>query len=92
MAQFISWNDLYTLAGVLVMVVGAVWHINNTVNEMRRESSESDALLRKELADYKIEVANRYVTSDAIRQWKDELTQAINRLGDRLDRLVEKAG
>lgn len=74
-------NEAYTIICILALVVGGVWRVSAVV-----------ARLEKALADYKVESANKYVTTDAIRQWQADLTAAINRLGDRLDRLVEKAG
>jgi hypothetical protein len=48
------------------------------------------AILAKELADYQEKVARDYVHYEVMKDIKNTLTQAIDRLGDRLDRLLSR--
>lgn len=43
----------------------------------------------KELADYKLEAAQRYATSDLLKEVEERMIEAINRLGDRFDRYFD---
>lgn len=41
------------------------------------------------LSDYKLQVAKEYATTTAIKEVEDRIVQAIDRLGDRLDKFVD---
>lgn len=43
----------------------------------------------KALSDYKLQVAKEYATTNAIKEVEDRIVQAIDRLGDRLDKFVD---
>jgi outer membrane protein assembly factor BamD (BamD/ComL family) len=45
--------------------------------------------VEKDLDAYKLEVAKYYATNNAISQVEERVVQAIERLGDRLDRFLE---
>lgn len=42
----------------------------------------------QELADFKLEVAKNYATNSAIREVEERIVVAIDRLGDRLDKII----
>lgn len=42
------------------------------------------------LADFKLQVAKEYATTAAIKEVEDRIVQAIDRLGDRLDKFVDQ--
>ncbi|SRR6266478_546135 len=46
--------------------------------------------LTQDTADYRERVAKEYIHWTAMKDIKDTLTQAIDRLGDRLDRFLER--
>jgi hypothetical protein len=46
--------------------------------------------LRHELTEYKVEVAEKYVSAQSMRELEERLINSIERLGDRLDRIFEK--
>lgn len=48
------------------------------------------ARLKDELAAYKVEVAEKYASRETIDQMENRLIDAINRLGDRLDRKLDR--
>jgi len=64
------------------------------------ESAKSDAhqaiekigVLSAAFSLYREQVAREYIHREVMREVEDRLTQAIERLGDRLDRFVEAAG
>lgn len=75
----ISWDDLYKVAGAAVALGGIMWRVSAT-----------HAALRQELADFKLKVAQEYVSANAMREIAGQLGDQISRLGDRLDRVLEK--
>lgn len=75
----ISWDDLYKVAGATVALGGIMWR-----------ASTMQAALRQELADFKLQVAREYVSANAMREIAGQLGDQISRLGDRLDRVLEK--
>lgn len=44
----------------------------------------------QELADFKLEVAKNYATNSAIREVEERIVVAIDRLGDRLDKIIDQ--
>ncbi|MAY64016.1 MAG: hypothetical protein CML29_17575 [Rhizobiales bacterium] len=102
METTITWGDLSAFLVAIVVVGGALagiwWRIHQTISKVRDEGSAERRALSarieevrakgaKELDTYKLEVANRYATADAIREVEGRVVEAINRLGDRLDSL-----
>lgn len=78
-AAVIQWNDLATIIGVISIVGGGIWRAASMITG-----------LRQELTQYKVEVAERYVSSASMTALEDRLANAIERLGDRLDRVFEQ--
>jgi hypothetical protein len=75
----IHWGDLVTLTTISLLIGGGIWQAASMI-----------AGLRQELIAYKLEVAEKYVSSQSMREMEDRLMNSIGRLGDRLDRLFEK--
>jgi ribosome-associated translation inhibitor RaiA len=48
------------------------------------------AHVKTELSEFKVHVAATYASSGTIEQMESRLVDAINRLGDRLDRVLER--
>jgi hypothetical protein len=57
-----------------------------------KEASEKAALLSASFALYREQIAREYIHREVMREVEDRLTQAIERLGDRLDRVLERSG
>ena len=75
----ISWDDLYKAAGAALALGGILWR-----------ASTVQAAIRQEIADFKLQVAREYVSANAMREIAGQLGDQISRLGDRLDRVLEK--
>ena len=54
-----------------------------------REAIEKAALLSAQFSLYREQIAREYIHREVMREVEDRLTQAIERLGDRLDRVLE---
>jgi hypothetical protein len=57
-----------------------------------KEASEKATLLSAAFALYREQIAREYIHREVMREVEDRLTQAIERLGDRLDRVLERSG
>jgi len=54
------------------------------------EASEKIALISVSFGLYREQIAREYIHREVMREVEDRLTAAIERLGDRLDRVLEK--
>lgn len=54
------------------------------------ESSEKASLLSAAFGLYREQIAREYIHREVMREVEDRLTAAIERLGDRLDRVLEQ--
>ncbi|CAI2936174.1 hypothetical protein [Aminobacter niigataensis] len=57
--------------------------LSERVESIRAKSAQ-------ELADFKLEVAKNYATNSAIREVEERIVVAIDRLGDRLDKIIDR--
>jgi hypothetical protein len=57
-----------------------------------KEANEKATLLSASFALYREQIAREYIHREVMREVEDRLTQAIERLGDRLDRVLEHSG
>lgn len=55
-----------------------------------RAATVKAALLAKDMADYREKIAREYIHIEVMKDIRDTLTLAVDRLGDRLDRYFEK--
>jgi hypothetical protein len=77
----IQWSDLATIITVAGLVGAGIWRAATMIGG-----------LRQELTQYKLEVAEKYVSAQSMRDLEERLIKSIERLGDRLDRAFEKHG
>lgn len=60
--------------------------------EDAKEANEKATLLSASFSLYREQIAREYIHREVMREVEDRLTQAIDRLGDRLDRVLERSG
>jgi hypothetical protein len=97
--MFESWQSVAAMAAVVAVLLTLVsivtaWAVRVSNGERADKSAEKaheriDSVV-KELSDFKAHVAEKYVTGSVIEQLENRLIDAINRLGDRLDRFLER--
>lgn len=56
-----------------------------------KDASGQVAILTASFGLYRENVAKEYIHRETMREVEDRLTQAINRLGDRLDKIITNA-
>lgn len=82
-----SWSDIGAiLAPALTAVSGAYVYIQKQFGDERLCRTE----LERDLAEFKERVARENVTHTYLEKFEQRLLEAVNRLGDRFDRLKFK--
>lgn len=92
MNEWVSPPVLIQIASILIVVGGAYATIRNLAQESNKNAQAAlahVAALQTEVMEFKIQVAKDYATNAAIDRVEGNLITSIERLGDRLDRLVE---
>lgn len=72
----------------------AAKNANDTAQEAKKdahETSEKIAILGASFSLYREQIAREYIHREVMREVEERLTQAIDRLGDRLDRVLERS-
>jgi hypothetical protein len=59
--------------------------------EDAKEANSKATLLSASFSLYREQIAREYIHREVMREVEDRLTQAIERLGDRLDRVLERS-
>ena len=90
--------DLGTIIALTALAVtalggGVAWVLRfgkaeSAVDVATRAQAAADAI-SKELAEFRIEVARDYATTSTLASVERAVTEAFNRLSDRIDRLLE---
>jgi hypothetical protein len=66
--------------------------IANEAKNDAKEANDKSTLLSASFGLYREQIAREYIHREVMREVEDRLTQAIERLGDRLDRVLERSG
>lgn len=84
---------------VIISVATAICAIVSSYAVVRFQAAQHDKRLARldercealgrELAAFKVEAVERFVTDEAMGHFKTEIIGAINRLADRLDRIID---
>lgn len=92
--------DTGTVIAILALAVtviggGTAWVLRfgriEAAAEVAREARAETEKLAKELAEFKVDVARNYATAAMVAAVESSVVAAINRLGDRMDRIFERA-
>lgn len=94
-------NELMAAIGFFILVSGTLWgiwwRIESKVDAAKKDNAVAASaaqatanMAREELAAYKAEVAQSYITKSGHQDATRQILEAINRLSDRLDRVVEQ--
>lgn len=71
----------------LIAIICNAWLLwNMTESKRDRDSIKSD------LSSFRLTVAKEYVAQTSLRELEERLVATIERLGDRLDRVLDRAG
>lgn len=85
MQTTVTWSELWTVIGALVVLGGI---LSSFMAWLWQKHAAHD----QALADFKIKVAENYVTLTAITQLERRFETAIENLGTKVDRLGERLG
>lgn len=64
--------------------------LSEDAKKSAHEAASNTAILTAAFSLYREQVAKEYIHREVMREVEDRLTQAIERLGDRLDRVLER--
>jgi hypothetical protein len=89
---FVGFGGFVTLAGFVWKLADRLRGLEASAASAGAASSRADALATaaaQDLAAFKIEASRRFVTDEMLTKVEDRIVAAIDRLGDRLDRVIE---
>ena len=85
-----------TILAAAATIAGVWWRLNQSIvalskelDQERQSRIQAVAVTVNLLAEYKLQVAREYATTQAIQQVEERVVQAIERLGDRLDKFLD---
>ena len=84
------WMKFGTRLGQAEAMIAAAQAHAEAANEKAKEAAEKVALLSASFALHREQIAREYIHREVMREVEDRLTAAIERLGDRLDRVLEQ--
>ncbi len=77
-----TWYELALVLGAIVSAGGIVAAVTAWLwSQLGKQ--------QRDLSEFKVEVAHQYVTTDALLQVETRLVDAINRMADRFDRVMD---
>lgn len=89
-------DTIVALAGVFIALasgyagwVARILRGESAAKKVDAVAADLDAT-KKELAEFKVHVAANYASNSTLEQMENRLIDAINRLGERLDRVLER--
>ncbi|MER9685920.1 hypothetical protein [Mesorhizobium sp. M0139] len=96
MNDAITWSSVLafiTVAGALAGAGGWLYSqimaVRRDVEKLREDNALRFAAVAQVISDFKLEVARNYATNSSIREVEERVVQAIERLGDRLDKFLD---
>lgn len=89
MNDAITWTSLAAMLPVLGAGAALWWKLNRQIDDLKSKNAAQFAATAAVIADFKLEVARNYATNSSIREVEERVVQAIERLGDRLDKFLD---
>src|SRR5690348_8056273 len=98
--DWLQLGAIATVGGFVVIAGSILWRLSGRLSDV--ESTADKGLLTAQAAKlavemlasdvnkHRVEIAKEYVTTKALESLENKLIEAINRLGDRLDRLFQQ--
>lgn len=101
----VTWEAVLALLAIFGTISGIWWRIENRIERARSDADTkaqaahgTASLALAQLADFKLEAARTYVGKSDVQQVRDEILGAVDglktsldRMNERLDRVVENS-
>ena len=87
MTGAITWEVVSAFILVAGFVGGYSYRLQNQLGKLRDRIEKNG----QELAEYKLDAARQFVSLQHMEQFESRMLGAINRLADRLDRIIERS-
>lgn len=83
-----DWNTILQLVEVIVVpATGAVlWYYQRLIDRANDRITEAE----RDLAKFRVHVAEKYLSAETFKTFENRLMQALQRVEDRLDRVMAK--
>jgi len=82
--------------GAMLVGIASSWAVTRSqVGNLTERLRSAEAEIKQgqvDLAQFKLDAARRFVTDEMMTKVEERVVDAINRLADRLDRILEKRG
>lgn len=75
--------------GLALIILGGLAGLWWRIDAKFGQASDARAALARDLADFKVKVSDERVSISSLKQTEERLVGAMNRLGDRIDRMNE---
>jgi len=89
----VTFEDLGSVISLLIVgatsLGGVWWTIHRRISAVERRAEEIRSRGAHELAEFKLTVAAKYATHEAIKEVEGRIVGAIDRIGDRFDKYLD---
>lgn len=86
----VAWKVGQSISSARNAITAEIARVNAAWNDELESTNIQLAELRRDHENFKLEVAREYVSRSSLRELEDRLVAAIERIGDRLDRVFER--
>ncbi len=89
MTGAITWGELSTIGTIVLAALGLAWWLWKLFDLAR---IRNDAQLKEhgdDLAQLRVEMIRDYVSKQSMREVEDRMASAVDRLGDRVDKMPD---
>lgn len=91
-----TWEGLGAVIVFAITVATALggvwWRLQTAITALRLRVEEVRSKSAHELAEFKIKAAESFASTSTIKEVEERVIEAVNRLADRLDRILERSG
>lgn len=87
MTGTITWEVVFAFITLAGFLGGYSYRLQSHLSKYRDRLDD----IRKDLAEYKLDAAQQFVSLQHMDQFEGRMLGAINRLADRLDRIIERS-
>lgn len=90
---FVGFGGLVTLAGFIWKLADRLRSLEAEANAAKSSAAAASShaiSLQKEMSEFKVDAARRFVTDEMLTKVEERVIAAIDRLADRLDRAFEE--
>ncbi len=85
----LEWTAISAIVAIVIAIGGVVVRLMDRINKAEIRSATVDRL-EHDLVEHRVAVAREYVSKETLANLETRIVEAINRIGDRLDQILQK--